>query len=75
MIYMDMDHGPTIAYNIVLLKIITGGDKEVCPGYHKRFEKGEEKHWIRCDYCICWWHYSCAGFKRRPSAKLKCALI
>lgn len=44
-------------------------DEEHCPGCGGAYNEGEEDL-SGCDVCDKhWWHYRCAGYKRRPNLR------
>ena len=42
---------------------------EVCGGSYSGDSEKRKKAWIGCDGCDRWFHYWCAGYKRKPSTR------
>ena len=41
-------------------------DENTCSVCGNIYEEGDEIHWIGCDSCCRWFHYTCAGFNEMP---------
>ena len=51
----------------------TNKDENTCQGCGGAYNEDERKHWIGCDGPSCWrwYHYWCAGFRRKPRKTTK----
>ena len=47
----------------------SGDECEVCGGSYDDDSEKRKKAWIGCDGCDRWFHFWCAGYKRKPSTR------
>ena len=62
----------TNLFNCCLLIHHYKGDSEICRGCGSQYHEKESHQWVGCDQSDThWWHYKCAGYKRKPTARTK----